>query len=149
MRTIQAPYTKPGRLSDVLALIQVLSLDPHTRRGEESVSKDIGGNPVSAKTWYALAEEHREFFRVVDKSGEGLSLIARYVLPVGEAEKRPPLSSDFVSTLMQNAINLHDRQVSASEKWKSYVPLWSALIAGVLATVSTLCTMYLTHHFSN
>jgi len=115
MKSSEAPYTKPGRLADVLALIQVLARDPHTRRREKGVAKDIAGRPISAQSWFALAKEHREFFRMDNESDEsvfGLSLVSRYVLPEDEAERRPQLSPEFVSVLMQTAINLHDRQVS-------------------------------------
>jgi hypothetical protein len=83
-----------------------------------------------------------------DESPFGLSLVSRYVLPEDATEKRPQLSPDFVSVLLQTAINLHDRQVSKSEEWKSYLPLWSALIGGVFATLSTLCTVFFTHLLS-
>lgn len=78
----------------------------------------------------------------------GLSLVSRYVLPEDETGKREQLSPDFVSVLIQTAINLHDRQVNETEKWKSYLPLWSALIGGVFATLSTLGTVFFTHMFS-
>jgi hypothetical protein len=51
-----------------------------------------------------------------DESPFGLSLVSRYVLPEDATEKRPQLSPDFVSVLLQTAINLHDRQVSKSEE---------------------------------
>ena len=132
MKSSEAPYTKPGRLADVL-------------------TKDIAGSPISAESWFALAKEHREFFRMDNESDEsnfGLSLVSRYVQPEDEAERRPPLSPEFVSVLMQTAINLHDRQVSESQEWKSYLPLWTALIGGVLATLSTLGTVFVTHLLS-
>jgi hypothetical protein len=148
VKSSEAPYTKPGRLADVLALIQVLALDPHTRRREKGVTKDIAGCPASAESWFALANEHREFFRMDNESPFGLSLVSRYVLPEDATERRPQLSPEFVSMLMQTAINLHDRQVSESKEWKSYLPLWSALIGGVFATLSTLGTVFFTHLLS-
>ena len=129
-------------------VIQVLALDPHTRRRETGVTKDIAGSPASAETWFALAKDHREFFKMDDESSFGLSLVSRFVLPEDATEKRPQLSPNFVSVLMQTAINLHDRQVSESEGWKSYLPLWSALIGGVFATLSTLGTVFFTHLLS-
>ena len=37
------PYLKPGRLADVLALIQVLAFDPHAHRSEAGViEKELG-----------------------------------------------------------------------------------------------------------
>jgi hypothetical protein len=137
----KGPYTKSGRLADVLALIQVLALDPDTGRSEEGMTKELQGQPSTAATWFAVAKEHREFFRVAAHE-HGLSLVARYVLPK-EGDKRPPLSPDFVGALLQTAITIHDRQVQASEWWKSLMPLWAAMIGGIFGTASTLLTFYL------
>jgi len=76
------PYTKHGRLADVLALIQVLAFDPHTHRSEAHVIDKEIGTPCSAKGWVELAKEHPEMFRVSDEAKRPLSLIARHVQPV-------------------------------------------------------------------
>jgi hypothetical protein len=41
------PYTKPGRLADVLALIQVLAFDPHAHRSEPGIIERELGHPSS------------------------------------------------------------------------------------------------------
>lgn len=128
----KGPYTKSGRLADVLALIQVLALDPDTKRSEAGMTTELQGQPTSSMSWFALAKEHREFFRVAEHE-HGLSLVARYVQPK-EEDKHPPLPPDFVGALLQTAITIHDRQVSAAERWKSFIPIWTALI-GVLSTL--------------
>jgi hypothetical protein len=138
----KGPYTKAGRLADVLALIQVLALDADTRRSEDGMTKELQGSPSSAANWFDVAKEHREFFRVNPQVEHGLSLVARHVLPK-EGDKRPPLSPEFAAALLQTAITIHDRQTSAAERWKSYVPLWAALIGGVFGTLSTLATLWL------
>jgi hypothetical protein len=145
----KGPYTKPGRLSDVLALIQVLALDPDTKRSEEGMTKELQGPPASAEKWFAVAQEHREFFRVNPDLHSGLSLVSRYVLPKGNEDKRPPLSPEFSAALLQTAITIHDRQVSAAERWKSFLPLWAALIGGIFGTLSTLATLWLKGVCSN
>jgi len=139
----QLPYTKVARLADVLALIQVLALDPYTRRKETGIERELQGFPLSATDWFEIAKEHREFFRVSPGDAAGLSLVARYVLPHPEGAERPPLSPDFTSTLLQTAITLHDRQVSAAERWKTYMPLWAAIIGGLFGTLSTLATLWI------
>jgi len=140
----KGPYTKAGRLADVLALIQVLALDPDTKRSEEGMTKELQGPPVSASLWFAVAKEHREFFRVNPDLHTGLSLVSRYVLPKSEeGDKRPPLSPEFAAALLQTAITIHDRQISAAERWKSFLPLWAALIGGIFGTLSTLATLWL------
>ena len=140
---IAGPYTKTGRLADVLALIQVLALDPYARRKETGIARELQGPPDSATNWFGLAKEHRELFRVSTGEEAGLSLVARYVLPHAEGQERPPLPSDFVSALLQTAITLHDRQVDAADRRKSFMPLWAALIGGILGTLSTLATLWL------
>lgn len=68
----------------------------------------------SSPKWYTLAAEHPEFFRIDQTSEHGLSLAARHVLPK-ENERRPQLTPEFTATLLQTAINLHDRQIKAKE----------------------------------
>src|SRR5271168_1743170 len=74
-------YTKPGRLSDVLALIQVLALDEHSHRSEPGVKQELQGNPSSSDSWVTLAKEHPEFFRVKSEGDHVLALVARHVIP--------------------------------------------------------------------
>jgi hypothetical protein len=142
------PYTKSGRLADVLALIQVLAFDPHTHRSEAQVIDKEIGTPCSAKGWIALAEEHPEMFRVSDEDKHPLSLIARHVQPLipGDPDKkRQPLTPEFTQTLIRTAIDLHDRQAEEAKWWKQLTPLWAALLAGVLAIVSSIVTLRYGH----
>lgn len=138
----KGPYTKAGRLADVMALIQVLALDPDTKRSEDGMTKELQGSPSSAESWFDVAKEHREFFRVNPNLESSMSLVSRYVLPK-EGDKRPALSPDFTAALLQTAITIHDRQTSAAERWKSFMPLWAALIGGIFGTLSTLATLWL------
>jgi hypothetical protein len=142
------PYTKRGRLSDILALIQVLAFDPHTHRSEAHVIDKEIGTPCSAKGWIELAKEHPEMFRVDDDAKRPLSLVARHVQPVipGDPEKkRQPLTPEFTQTLIKTVIDLHDRQDEEGKRWKHLMPLWSALLAGVLAIVSSIATLRYGH----
>lgn len=134
-------YTIPGRLQDVLALIQVLALDVHAHRSEAGMIEELQGIPSSSKTWTGLALEHPEFFRVSLEGDHLLSLVARHVIPRDEKGLRnmPP---DFTFRLLQTAIDLHDRQVNAAERWKAFLPLWAALIGGAFGTISTLLTLW-------
>jgi hypothetical protein len=143
---VRRPYTKEGRLADVLALIQVLALNSHTKRTEPGIAKDLLGPPTSSTSWYQVAKDHREFFRVNPDDELGLSLVARYALPHNDSGGRPQLSPDFVSTLLETAITLHDRQVSAAETWKSFVPLWASLGAGLLGALGVLAGAWMGHH---
>jgi hypothetical protein len=143
LKSSDAPYTKPGRLQDVLALIQVLALDENTRRTKDGIEKELQGDPSSAPDWFTLALEHRELFRVNLKSVSPLSLVARYILPQEGEEKRPPLPSDFVSTLIKTAIDLHDRQLQAKEWWKSWISFAAAILAALVGAAVPLITLWL------
>jgi hypothetical protein len=131
-------YLIAGRLADVLALLQVLALDPHTHRSEEGLCSDLQGAPRSANAWTAIAELHPEFFRVKkEKSISPVSLVARHVLPKDDQGVRQ-LPSEFVGQLIEAAVNLHDRQVRRDERWTYLVPIWVALITvvgGIIAII--------------
>jgi hypothetical protein len=137
------PYTKSGRLADVLALIQVLALDYNPKRSEKGMQESLQGPPKSADSWYTLALEHREMFRV-DPQAEanaGLSLVARFVNQrEGQGSRLEP---QFVSGLLETAITMHDRQVQEKEWWKSLIPLWSALVGAFVASATTLFALWL------
>jgi hypothetical protein len=98
-----APYTKRGRLADVLALIQVLALDFHPKRTEQGMQESLQGPPTSASSWFALAGEHREMFRVAPSSDAGLSLVARFVSRAKEGQGSQ-LEPEFVSALLQTEL---------------------------------------------
>jgi len=143
-------YTRPGRLGDVLALIQVLAFDPDTHRSESGIIEKELGQPTSSKEgWVALAKEHPEIFRVSDEAKHPLSLVARHVQPSDPTKKRPPLSPEFTQTLINTAIELYDRQRDAAARRKHVVPLWTALITGVLVIASSLMTLKLAQPHSS
>jgi hypothetical protein len=84
------------------------------------------GPPSSADGWISLAKEHRELFRVSDEAKRPLSLVARHaqpVIPNDPDKKRPPLSPEFTQTLINTAIELHDRQMETASRWKHFIPL--------------------------
>jgi hypothetical protein len=134
-------YLIGGRLADVMALIQVLALDPHTHRSEDGLISDLQGSPRSADSWTHVAEMHPEFFRVKkEKSLSPVSLVSRHVLPKDDKGIRQ-LTPEFVGQLIDAAVNLHDRQVKRSERWVYLVPIWVALIAaigGIVAGVGAI-----------
>ena len=67
------PYTKPNRLADVLALIQVLALAKYRHRSDKGITGDMQGSPRSASTWEEISQDHPEFFRVNVKERLGIS----------------------------------------------------------------------------
>ena len=89
------PYLIENRLSDVLALIQVLALDKYGHRTESGLEKELQGKPKSADSWTVLAKGHPEFFRVAIDKEHKLSLVARHVTEINELGVRE-LSPDLL-----------------------------------------------------
>ncbi|HEI6926718.1 TPA: hypothetical protein SK292_001391 [Yersinia enterocolitica] len=139
----KSPYLLDGRLSDVMAMIQVLALSEKTRRTEEGMTGELQGPPKSAANWIAVGLQHREFFRVKPEGPKPahISLIARNAQEAtqdeGGEQKRPLLSSDATAKLMQLAVDLHARQLQRSEAWRTTViPIVIAVLAAVASIFS-------------
>lgn len=138
-------YRTPERLADVMALVQVLA-QAHNRatRSETGLTSELQGKPTSkgADTWIALAQHHSEFFRVhldPDDKTPRVTLIARHVLANNEEGKRPPLSQEATTTLLNLAISLHDRERARWEAFKAWVlPIAVAIIVGLFGLANVL-----------
>lgn len=133
-----ASYLQPGRLADVLALIQVLAYDADTYRTETGLDDEMQRKPSTGATWIAMASEHPEFFRVrADPTRpQRVALLARYVLPhelrPDGTERRPALEVTVANKLMELAIQLHDKQLERQTRWKTVViPMTVAVIAAL------------------
>lgn len=124
-------YLKEGRLEDVMALVQVLALDERSHRSEKGLETDLASQPKSADSWKQLAKEHLEFFRVVGGRKHPISLVTRHVSE-DTGKKRPPLSAEHTQALLDAAIELHDRQIKRSQRWTVLIPIWVAVISGLV-----------------
>jgi hypothetical protein len=129
-------YLQPGRLADVLALIQVLAYDREAYRSEEGLDDELQRKPSVGETWMALAKQHPEFFRVRNDPArkQRVALLARYVLDHKQLqdgeEKRPPLEATVTNKLMELAIQLHDKQLERKNRWRTVIlPMAVAVIA--------------------
>lgn len=142
-------YLEDGRLADVLALIQILAYGFNTSRSDEGLLRDFKNKPVSAAKWTDIGLDHPEFFRVRDRKGKSeskrVSLVARFILPYEavdgdeeDEEKRPKLDPVIVNKLMELAVDIHDRQVSQSEKWKVVIPMIVAIIGATASIVAAI-----------
>jgi hypothetical protein len=125
-------YLLPGRVADVLALIQVLALDESAHRSEDGLASELQGPPRSANTWPEMARKHPEFFRVKPDGEHRVSLIARHVMPKDEFGRRP-FPADYTSKLLELAVELHDREVRRSQDWQVWLPILGVVIGGLLA----------------
>ncbi len=143
-------YLKPGRLSDILALIQILAYDKLAKRTHEGLKAQLRRDPLTASTWTEIGQQHPELFRVLEaekhSSGqETVTLIARFVqegIPsdnASEQPKSPPLSPEQTSNLIDLAIQLHDREVQRRDRWKTViVPMVVAIIAAGASIVGAI-----------
>jgi hypothetical protein len=113
-----------------LALIQVLALAKYRHRSDKGLTDEIQGASRSGSSWKEIAQQHPEFFRVNEAERLGISLISTHVLPK-DADGNRELPSDFLSILLQTAINLHDRQQNIAHHWNVYIPILVAVIAGI------------------
>ncbi len=136
------PYTNPNRLADVMALLQVLALHSYRHRSDKGLTDTMQGSPYSASTWKEIAQQHPEFFRVDDAEKLGISLVARHVLPKNEKGQRE-LPPNFISILLQTAINLHDRQITRTNQWRAYIPIVVAIAAGVFTIFGIILRSWL------
>ena len=129
MNKRECEYLKPGRLQDVLTLIQVLgSGQRRTPRQICGDIQDMDDNTVSEERcqhWESVAHAHPEFFRVAGKS-TSISLIAWHCS--AETEIKRNLDADIVYKLMGTAIELHNKQMQRKQQWSLYVPL---IVAGI------------------
>lgn len=143
-------YLEPGRLSDVLALIQVLAYNKFAKRTHEGLVAQLRRAPLTASTWVEIGNQHPELFRVLEaeqhhSNQDTVTLIARFVqegvpseVP-GEPSKSLPLSPDTTGKLMDLAIQLHDREVQRRDRWKSVlVPTFVAIIAAVASVTGAI-----------
>jgi hypothetical protein len=138
-------YLVPGRLQDVLTLIQILGAGTTPRRTARNICVTLqevdDENCVPTDRvdhWANVARAHPEFFRVSGKS-VSISLIARHVVAENEAGRI--LRPGAVRSLMETAIELHDKQVKRSQQWALYVPLWAAVIAFLASIITAMASL--------
>lgn len=126
-----------------MALIQVLALAKDTKRSENGLREELQRGPKTTTEWTQIAEQHPEFFRVREddvgnREAHRVSLISRAVIRKQGDEKRDPLSPDLVGKLLDIAISLHDRETSRKDRWKSWLPIAVAIVAGLFTVAAAL-----------
>ena len=146
-KTKNSPYLQPGRLADVLGLIQVLGLDSLVYRSETGVDEESGrgglrheikASPSSSDSWISVAKDHPEFFRVDDEKTYPISLICRHTHNTSPDLKHSPFDKSIIYKLMELAIELHDREVRRSQSWTLYIPIWVAAISGSILLIKSV-----------
>ena len=147
-------YLKPGRLSDILALVQVLAYGELAKQTHAGLMSHLRRIPLTADTWTDIGRQHPELFRVLEAEDhaskqETVALISRLFQPALHAEasdvppKSMPLTPDVTSKLIEFAIELYDREVQRRDRWKSVmVPMIVAIVAaGASVTSAVIVSM--------
>lgn len=142
-------YLKRGRLSDVLALVQVLAYKENTKQSHENIKGLLRCGPLSAKTWIDVGTQHPEIFRVLEgedhSSGkDNVALIRRLLLKNNDAENKSeiliqPLSSDEAHKLMELAVKMHDCEAQRRDRVRSVlIPIFVAFIVVIPTIIDSL-----------
>jgi hypothetical protein len=136
-------YLIPGRLEDVVLLIQLLAADERGQIYDDTIQRELGIGPASAdaKNWASVAGEHPEFFRVSgETSNKAIMLLAKFAM---RKSANDPAPQELLTTLIRIAIQLSERQAKAAEQRKANLPLWVALIAGAFTLLATMLPRWL------
>ncbi|MBA4192827.1 MAG: hypothetical protein C0467_33100 [Planctomycetaceae bacterium] len=127
-------YLKPGRLEDVIALIQVLGLDKHVHRGENALVETLKEKPTSGENWCELSRRHPEFFRVYPgRSGDSVALIARHLTASGDEGSQ--LSPEYIHGLVEAAIRIHHGQLQRKQILRA---TWAVVAFTVLPSLGSV-----------
>ena len=127
-------YLRKDRLADVLALIQVLALDEDSYRSEPGLEDELQGKPSSAGSWLEVGKEHPEFFRVNTNKACPVSLVSRHVTPKIEDQRK--LDPGFVQTLLNIAVELHDREAKRHDRaWAIIQTIVAGFVGGAIPYV--------------
>lgn len=138
-------YLGPGRLEDVVLLIQFLASDERGQISDNTIRKELGVGPssIGAANWATVAREHPEFFRVSGETeNKAISLLAKFALRKSDKEHPP---HELLTSLIDIAMQLHERQAKAMERRNAYLPLWVALVAGGFTLLATMLPRWFGH----
>lgn len=165
---LRSPYlAEPNRLSDVIAAIQVMATYKFYKTSFEEWSDRIAADRSQAEKWKRIFIEHPEFFRL-DSAREKASLVwrrqfvKRYdvdqerVLTADETTEilrgprssrlsRNPLTASDIKTLIDTAVNLHNRALEHEKDKRWWIPVFSAVGALIGSFLGAAAT-YLAHH---
>jgi hypothetical protein len=139
------PYLKPGRLEDVIFLIQYLGREDEAYfEADDKEEKVLDYHtPKSLGNWLRVADDHPEFFRIAGSTEKKSVYLWHRYYEKGEKNKRPPLNFSQVQALVDNVLKIHERQVKQDERVKWALPLWGAFVGVILN-----CVIQVWLHFS-
>ena len=159
MRNPESPYvSRPHRLADVIAAVQVMGTYRFSARSVEAWAELLGERPRSAETWLEVFNDHPEFFRagLEDDGLHTLALrrsqprvfntmtndeitVAQFKeLPVdGRSHiSRRPLSSQQITSLVETAIKLQSQAFARRQELRWWVPHVVSVVTLVIGLVA-------------
>jgi len=138
-------YIITHRLTDIIRLIVVLSVDKHSFRSEDGLVSILHGKPKSVNSWLELAKEHQEFFRF-NKEEDKIVLLIRFLqnVEVAEGELRPPLSVEETQKLVDQSIELHDKELARYQRDSAKTAIHAAYISAAAIIIVGLITCWVT-----
>jgi hypothetical protein len=129
----RSPYLKQGRLADLMAAIQMMAIHERYRRSSADWAELISGDSAKSSYWESIFADHPEFFRQSAAHQGDYALVwrragnSRYHRGIGKILQstevdnlsqeerrylsRPPVPEGQIKTLLDTAINLHQRAV--------------------------------------
>jgi hypothetical protein len=153
-RNWRSSYLKPGRLADLLAAIQAMAIYDRYRRSSEDWAVLISGDKDKGAHWKTVFDEHPEFFRPSTAHPGHYALVWRRagddryhrgsgrILERAEISQlaaedrrrymsRPPVPEGQVKTLLDTAINLHQRAVDEHRDRRWWVTPLTAIVSAI------------------
>jgi hypothetical protein len=125
------------RLQDVVAALQFLSAYEDYDLDEAKLCEKLAMDPRSARDWATVLHEHPEFFRRSEYESD-FCLVLRRAKPKGANNKRPPLTSDELSLLIETAIDLHKHALELKRERRAWLPLLLSGVGIVAALAGTI-----------
>jgi hypothetical protein len=167
IRHSASPYMKPDRLADLMAAIQTMAFHGRYRRSSADWAALISGDTGKESHWKAVFDEHPEFFRPSAANPGEYALVWRRarsnqyhrkmgrILELAEIDglspeqrnrylSRPPVPEAEVKTLLDTAINLHQKEVEArrERRW------WITPVIAIVAALGSFLGAIAGHHWA-
>ncbi len=152
-----SPYlSKPARLADVIAAIQVMGTYKFYKLDFATWADRISADRTKADYWQNIFIEHPEFFRL-DNKREKASLVWRRQYPKrfdidknaeitkeqfyalsDEAKlrvSRIPLESVTIESLIKTAVDMHSRALQHQQDKRWWIPLLFTFLGGLVGAI--------------
>ena len=123
-------YLINGRLGDIIALINYLSLTKTDYAKQEKLIKEIGTKPQSTDSWIQLCKLHPEFF-MYDTTKSLIYLTYRKY----STEK---VSVDNTIKLIEIATALQDKELNRRNRNTHRIPLYIAILTTLFSVFTLL-----------